>query len=243
MKKHLPKTCAFEDCANLFKPRHAAVKYCSQKCCQARADRDFKRRNADKLRERSKLAARRYRAEWDEETRAKKREEVRENNKKWYYALSEEERRERSRRQYENCDKERKRKLARKNRRKKYKNNENYKMRCVLRQRVRAALLNQSTTKFAPTMEMLGCTIEELRAHIEAQFEPWMTWDNWAHDTWHIDHIKPCASFDLTDPEQQRECFHYTNLRPLEATENMRKHARLNHPTNTALQRLVPASR
>lgn len=225
----MTKACKFEDCANFFKPSHGGAKYCSKKCCQAQGHRNFKRKHAERLRERQKIAARKYRAQWDEETRNRKQQEMRKTNKKWYYAMSEEERQARSRRQYENCDKDKKRNLARKNRRKNYENNKNYKMRCILRQRLRQALLRQSTTKHAPTLELLGCTVEELRAHIEAQFEPWMTWDNWAHDTWHIDHIKPCASFDLTDPEQQRECFHYTNLRPLEATENMQKNARLNY--------------
>ncbi len=48
-----------------------------------------------------------------------------------------------------------------------------------------------------------------------------MTWDNYGE--WHIDHIKPCALFDFTKEEQQRECFHYTNLQPLWAKDNMRK--------------------
>ena len=48
-----------------------------------------------------------------------------------------------------------------------------------------------------------------------------MSWDNYGK--WHIDHIIPCASFDLADETQQRLCFHFTNLQPLEASENMRK--------------------
>jgi len=50
-----------------------------------------------------------------------------------------------------------------------------------------------------------------------------MSWDNYGYRGWHIDHIRPCASFDLTDPEQQRECFHYTNLQPLWWQDNLRK--------------------
>jgi len=237
---YFPKVCKFEDCSNFFMPDHAAIKYCSPKCCQSQADKNYKRENADALRERDKLAARRYRAAWSEETREIKRKQVRENNKRWYHALSEEDRHERAKRQYEKCDKDRKRHLARKSKRKKYKNDANFRMRHILRSRLRNALLNQNVTKHAPTLELIGCTIEKLKDYIEAQFEPWMTWDNWAHDTWHIDHIKPCASFDLSDPEQQRACFHYSNLRPLDAKENMRKNSRLNNAPNTTLQRPAP---
>jgi hypothetical protein len=76
--------------------------------------------------------------------------------------------------------------------------------------------------KSASTLELLGCTIPELRAHLESQFRPGMTWENYG-PVWHIDHRRPCASFDLLDPAQQRECFRYTNLQPLFAEENIRK--------------------
>lgn len=79
----------------------------------------------------------------------------------------------------------------------------------------------------AKTMELLGCNVEFLMEHIASQFQPGMSWSNWGHKTWHIDHIRPCASFDLTDPEQQRQCFHYTNLQPLWAADNIRKGAKV----------------
>jgi len=65
-------------------------------------------------------------------------------------------------------------------------------------------------------MKLVGCTIEFIKGYLEAQFEPNMSWDNYGE--WHIDHILPCASFDLTLPEEQQKCFHYTNLQPLWAT-------------------------
>ena len=73
----------------------------------------------------------------------------------------------------------------------------------------------------APAKELVGGW-NELVAHLESQFEDWMTWDNYGPE-WHIDHIKPCASFDFNDPEQQHECFHWTNTRPLRASENLSK--------------------
>ena len=79
-------------------------------------------------------------------------------------------------------------------------------------------------------MQLLGCSIAYFKNHIQEQFNDGMTWDN--HGTgfngndmkeWHIDYIKPCASFDLSKPEQQRECFHYSNLQPLWALDNKKK--------------------
>lgn len=50
-----------------------------------------------------------------------------------------------------------------------------------------------------------------------------MSWENYGIRGWHIDHIKPCASFDLSIIEEQKECFHYTNLQPLWWHENLAK--------------------
>ena len=68
-----------------------------------------------------------------------------------------------------------------------------------------------------------------LRDYLSQQFEKGMTWDN--QRDWHIDHRKPCASFDLTKEEEQRKCFHYTNLQPLWGSENIRKSDTFNEAT------------
>ncbi len=61
-------------------------------------------------------------------------------------------------------------------------------------------------------------------SHIESMFEPGMSWDNWGE--WHIDHIRPLASFDLENAERLAEACHYTNLRPLWKVDNLRKGAK-----------------
>ena len=106
-------------------------------------------------------------------------------------------------------------------------NNPQAKTATNLRNRIGDALRKASATKSARTLELLGASIEEVRAHLEAQFKLGMSWDNWSFEGWHIDHIKPCASFDLTDPEQQKACFHYSNLQPLWAKDNLSKNDRL----------------
>ena len=99
----------------------------------------------------------------------------------------------------------------------------NFRILCGLRTRLRDALNGKA--KSARTMVLIGCSIEEVRAHIERQWKPGMTWDNWGKGNgfWNIDHIRPCASFDLRDQAQQRLCFHWSNLQPLWEEANLIK--------------------
>ena len=80
------------------------------------------------------------------------------------------------------------------------------------------------------TIDFIGCSIDDLKLHLEKQFTDGMSWENYGD--WHVDHIRPCCSFDLTDPEQQRECFNYTNLQPLWARDNLAKSGRYEFPHN-----------
>lgn len=90
-----------------------------------------------------------------------------------------------------------------------------------LRATMRRALSRNFVEKSKRTFQLIGCTPIELKSYIEKQFKEGMTWEN--RRLWHIDHIRPIASFDLTKPEEQAACFHYTNLQPLWAWENHRK--------------------
>lgn len=94
--------------------------------------------------------------------------------------------------------------------------NKTYAISETIRSRIIKALKNNNTKKTNKTTELLGCTIYDLKLYLESKFTTGMTWENYGE--WHIDHIKPCSSFDLTDIEQQKICFHYTNLQPLWAT-------------------------
>jgi hypothetical protein len=97
----------------------------------------------------------------------------------------------------------------------------NYKLSNRLRQRLCKAI--DGNYKAGSAVNDLGCTVEQLKQHLESKFSPGMSWDNWRIDGWHIDHIKPLASFDLTDRKQFLEACNYTNLQPLWATDNLRK--------------------
>jgi len=97
--------------------------------------------------------------------------------------------------------------------------NINFKLLHNIRGRVYKVLKRNS--KRGSTLELIGCSVESLKKHLEKQFKSGMTWAN--HGKWHIDHIIPCCKFDLTKASEQRKCFHYTNLQPLWAEENLKK--------------------
>ena len=96
-----------------------------------------------------------------------------------------------------------------------------FKLVCTLRSRLGCAIKRQNSNKNNTTIDLLGCSVSFLKGYFEAKFKDGMTWEN--HGEWHIDHIKPCASFNLLDEEQQKKCFHYTNLQPLWGSENLSK--------------------
>lgn len=88
-----------------------------------------------------------------------------------------------------------------------------------LRRRLLHAL--KGNLKSNNTFYLLGCSTEEFKKYLEGLFLEGMSWDNYGQFGWHIDHIKPCHKFDLSKEDQQKECFHYTNLRPLWWRDNL----------------------
>ena len=103
----------------------------------------------------------------------------------------------------------------------KYKNNPEFKLSQLLRIRLIDALKGK-INKTQSTISLLGCSVDECKQHLEQQFKPEMTWKNHGK-VWEIDHIIACSNFDLTDLEQQKQCFHYTNLQPLFKTSGVAK--------------------
>ena len=95
----------------------------------------------------------------------------------------------------------------------------NFKILCNLRNRLNLAVIQN--WKNGRTLELLGCSIKELKKHLQFQFTEDMTWDNYG--LWHIDHKIPCAKFDLSKESEQHKCFNYTNLQPLWAIDNFKK--------------------
>jgi hypothetical protein len=112
---------------------------------------------------------------------------------------------------------------------KRKKTDPHYKLRVNMARRILLAVKGSSKSK--STLELLGCTLDQLKQYIETLFKPGMTWGNHSKFGWHLDHIIPCSSFDLTDVEQQKKCFHYTNLQPLWAKDNIKKGSKLRYET------------
>lgn len=101
-----------------------------------------------------------------------------------------------------------------------------FRMRNILRKRINKLVKREN--KSASTERLIGCSYSDFIKWIEAQWETGMDWSNHRRGIggWHIDHIIPMAAFDLSDPEQQRRCCHYTNQRPMWGLDNIRKGAR-----------------
>lgn len=104
----------------------------------------------------------------------------------------------------------------------KYKNDLTYRLKNVLRNRLRIAL--KKNTKENKTLTYLGCSVSEFKIYLESKFEVGMTWENWTINGWHIDHIKPLDSFDLSSEEELSKASHYTNMQPMWADENRKKY-------------------
>lgn len=104
---------------------------------------------------------------------------------------------------------------------KQWANKTEYMIKEILSKRVRNALNAVYIKKVARTKNLVGCEISFLKQYIANKFKKGMSWDNYGE--WEIDHIRPCSSYNLKDPEQQLECFNYSNLQPLWKKENRKK--------------------
>lgn len=99
--------------------------------------------------------------------------------------------------------------------------NINRKIRDRLNHRIADAFKSLKTRKANKTTNYVGCSIDYLKKWFEFQFDETIGWFNYGD--WHIDHVKPCSSFDLSNTEHQLICFNWQNLRPCLKEENMKK--------------------
>ena len=209
--------------------RKDGLNYCCKECCKKRGKK-YKEDNKEKISQYNKEWNEKHRKEYSKKYReenlekclqqeAESRERRREQG--YFKKYHEDNREERLKKQREHYRKNKESILEHKKeyKRNKYQTDPMYRMKVNLRGRFNRALKRNS--KSSSVLTLIGCSIEELKEHLEQQFTEGMTWENYGK--WHIDHIKPCASFDLSIPEQQQECFHYSNLQPLWGIDNIRK--------------------
>jgi|LakMenE18May11ns_1017448.scaffolds.fasta_scaffold9771404_2 hypothetical protein len=114
----------------------------------------------------------------------------------------------------------------------KLKNDPMYKIYRSTQSRFHTALRRSKIKKSIRTLDIIGCTIDELKIHLESNFKEGMTWENYGLKGWHIDHIKPCKLFDFTIEEEIKKCWHYTNLQPLWWWENIKKRDKWQNTTS-----------
>ena len=163
---------------------------------------DYRKKNLDKIRS--------YDREWKQQYKIKNPELVRVKRIERYY------------RERQNPEHIEKRRAYMRVYLKKWRQGNN-KLAACMRTRMNMAI--RQGKKSTGTSELIGISISGLKKYLEKQFQGGMDWDNYGK--WHIDHIKPLSSFDLTKPEEQKKAFHYTNLQPLWAKENVSKGAKL----------------
>ena len=212
------KQCEYKTCCNFF-TLGRKTKFCSQRCNLNDGKAAWKQRNPQKVKK-----SERARLNKKYKDSVEYREKCIERSSRTYYNLTQEQRRQRSQNTRDRGGvvyREYMREYARD----RAERDPHFRMSNALRARVRMAIKSSGGRKSRKTMQLVGCTIEYLRQHLETQFTNGMAWDNYGD--WHIDHIMPCAAFDLTDAKQQLECFNYTNLQPLWASDNMSKGARI----------------
>lgn len=204
----------------------------NKKKCRESAKR---RRKTPEGREKDKLYARKYRAENRERILEYRRGYYKENaekerNRSYEYRKNNREKYLESTRKTHQKNRKKESEYSREYTKKRRDADPSYRIVGNLRSKIRLAMKAEKTDKKDRFNKLLGCSPSELVKHLELLFKEGMSWENYGLKGWHIDHIKPCASFDLTNIEEQNKCFNYKNLQPLWAKDNLSKGANVIWP-------------
>ena len=164
---------------------------------QQEKNREWRRNNPEKVKESMKRwleENKEYKKKKDKEYREAHKEDYRENQRRWV--------RENHHRMKEENGPE----------------FQEHKLKSNIGRRIREILGQEKSER---CMDYVGCSLEDLRKHIETTFTEGMTWENYGN--WHIDHKIPCAAFNILDPIEKKACFYYKNLQALWAKDNVIK--------------------
>ena len=182
--------------------------------------KEYQKEYMKKYREKNKEYIREYNKTYLKEYREKNKEDIKESRKEYFkeYREKNKEKKKEYLKKYRENNKE-KRNQMRKERRLE---DPLYKLKNNIRSSIYYALKNKGYIKESKTQEILGCSFEDFKQHLESKFETWMKWDNYGNPvdgifetnkSWDIDHIIPLAS--ATNDEELIKLNHYTNLQPL----------------------------
>lgn len=108
--------------------------------------------------------------------------------------------------------------------RERYRSDPDFRTSLQMRHMVQRVLRAADGKKTASSQNLLGYSAKELRAHLESQFEPGMSWDD--RGAWHIDHVKPVSAFIAEGIKDPQIINALSNLKPLWAKDNLAKGAR-----------------
>ncbi len=186
----------------------------------AKRKREDRRANPEKFAERNRRYVENNHdrvAEYHREYYEGNKEKILEYARDWYYKNKE--KRTKQIKEYKLANREKFTEYNREYARNRAAEDIQYRLARNLRTRLRSAV--KRNYRSGSAVRDLGCSIGELKGHLGKLFNDGMTWDNYG--VWHVDHILPLSSFDLTDREQLLKACHYTNLQPLWAEENLRK--------------------
>lgn len=224
--KSIQRICKRRLCNNVFTPSHRKDQlFCSKRCSDIQGKEDWKIRNKEKYLESERLRKnKKYKTDKDYSSKLKKKSNTR------YHQLTSKEKLQRSRNIRKNADKNKLREYHRNYQNKLNKEDINHRLAGSLRALIRGALKRNTTLKSKKTLDLVGCSIDELKKHLKKQFEKKMSWKNYGD--WHIDHIVPIdyfiKNYDLSDISIQKIAFNFQNLQPMWAFENMSKNNKIN---------------
>lgn len=217
--------CGWRECSNFFTVllvNHRKT-FCGPKCSRNAARENWLRKNPDHYKSKRYRKLMNDRRRWRYQNEPGFREKILESQKTRQRELRQDpsyvERRKQINNKYNTSEKGKER--SRRYVKERCKTDVEFKIRMNLRSRMYGALIRQRGVKATDVIDLHGADVPFILRHLEKKFTDGMSWDNYGE--WEIDHIKPCAAFDLRKEEEQRECFHYTNLQPLWGDENRAK--------------------
>ncbi len=193
------------------------------KVCKSLRDKLYKLANKDKVKEREKKYYQEHKDEIKEKTKLwyEENKEKAKETRALYYQNNKQKMDNAKKIWYEK-NKEKMKLWVNEYMKNRYQTNFDYRIKTIMNKRIRDYI----RSKTQPTLEFLGCSIDDFKKWIEYQFDKNMSWDNMG-TYWSFDHVVPCASFDFSKEEDILECYNWTNLRPLKATDNSSKGSKI----------------